>query len=78
MRSTYHVRTGDIDNDLIASIKKLFHEDDNLTITVISEEESKISGNETLLKFLELEKQFPPVKVREDLDFNTIVDEINL
>jgi hypothetical protein len=78
MRSTYHLRAGDIDNDLIINIKKLFHEDDNLTITVISEHESKASGHEKLLRFFDLEKQFPPVQVTQDLDFNSIVDEINL
>lgn len=78
MQTTYRIRANEVNINFIEVIKKTFKEDDFLTITVASEKGNDQFANEEILKFLELEKKYPPKRVSKDLDFNSIVDEVNL
>jgi len=74
MQTTYRLKLNEVNINFIETIKKTFKEDEVLTITVASEKDA----NEGISKFLELEKKYPPQHVSKELDFNNIVDEINL
>ncbi|GGM86057.1 hypothetical protein GCM10010967_17800 [Dyadobacter beijingensis] len=76
MLATYHTTSDSINTKLIEDIKKRFSENDKLTITVVSEE--RTSHNDKLLEFSEIEQRFPLRTVSLSLDFNDIIQEINL
>lgn len=76
METIYRIKTSELDTNLLESIRQLFQDDEELTITVVSEKEN--SGYGTVQAFLELERTYPPRQVSQNLDFNTIVDEMNL
>lgn len=78
MQTTYRIKANEVNINFIETIKKTFKEDEVLTITVASEKVSEPYTSEKVLAFLELEKKYPPKRVSKDLDFNTIVDEVNL
>lgn len=78
MHTTYHLKARDIDNHLLDAIRTLFEEDDYLTITIESEIVDNPVGEADLFRFLEIEKKSPPTHVSSALDFNRLVDEINL
>ena len=76
METIYRVKTSELTSSLLENIRQRFQEDDELTITIVSEKEK--SGYDTVLAFLELERRYPPRQVSQNLDFNTVVDEMNL
>jgi hypothetical protein len=76
MQATYHIKKSELNTGLIEKIRQLFKDEEELVITVVSEKE--VAGDLLVNQFLELEKRFPPKKVRQDLDLNTIIDEVNL
>lgn len=78
MQTTYHLKAGEIDNNFISAIRTLFQKDEYLTITIESQIVDNSPGKADLLKFMEIEKEFPPTRVASDLDFNDVVDQINL
>lgn len=76
MQATYRLKVSEIKDDLVTTIKEQFKEEDVVEITVRSDEPVKAS--DLIEKFLELEKKYPPKRVPVDMDFNTIVDDINI
>lgn len=76
METTYRIKTKELDTSLLENIRQLFQDDEELTITIVSEKEK--SGYNTVQTFLELERTYPPMQVSRDLDFNKVVDEMNL
>ena len=78
MQTTYRIKASDVSNNLIESIKELFSADELITITVSSEEKTDQYKTENILKFRDIEKKFPVKHVTNELDFNTISDEMNL
>ncbi|MBU1822553.1 MAG: hypothetical protein KKG00_13720 [Bacteroidetes bacterium] len=75
MQATYHIKKSELNTGLIEKIRQLFKDEEELVITVASEKEA--SGDLLVKEYLELEKRFPPRRVRKDLDINAIIDEIN-
>ncbi|MCE7043582.1 hypothetical protein [Dyadobacter sp. CY312] len=75
MQTTYHIKASDVNTSLIADIKSQFRGEEVLTITVSSEQTSE--ALDPVYRFLELEKKYPPKRVSNDLDFNSIVNEMN-
>lgn len=65
-----------MDHALLENIRQLFKDDEELTITIASE--SPNSGHEMVNKLLEMERSYPPRAVAKDMDFNTVVDKMNL
>lgn len=78
MQTTYRIKANEVNTNFIEAIKKTFREDEFLTITVASEKVNDPFANKDVLQFLELEKKYPPKRVSKDLDFNAIVNEVNL
>ena len=76
METIYRVKAKELNSSLIDNIRQMFQDDEELTITIASQKES--SGSDKVQKFLELERTYPPKQVPKDLDFNTVVDEMNL
>lgn len=76
METTYRIKTKELDTSLLDNIRQLFQDDEELTITIVSEKEK--SGYNTVQTFLKLERTYPPMQVSRDLDFNKVVDEMNL
>lgn len=76
MQATYHIKKSELNTGLIEKIRQLFKDEEELVITVASEK--GVAGDLLVNQFLELEKRFPPKKVRQDLDLNMIIDEVNL
>ena len=75
MQTTYHIKASDVNTSLIADIKSQFRGEEVLTITVSSEQTSE--ALDFVNRFLELEKKYPPKRVSSDIDFNSIVNEMN-
>lgn len=76
MQATYHIKKSELNTGLIEKIRQLFKDEEELVITVASVK--GVAGDLLVNQFLELEKRFPPKKVRQDLDLNMIIDEVNL
>ncbi len=75
MQATYHIKASEVTTSLLTDIKSLFRGEEVLTITVSSEEPGEVL--DPIYRFLELEKKYPPKRVSEAIDFNSIVNDIN-
>ncbi len=73
MRATYHIKGKEVDDTFINMIRKLFRDDEDLTITVASGKKSS-AGKALIKKLSDLEEKYPPRQVDKDFDFNAVVD----
>lgn len=73
MQATYHIKGKEINHIFLSIIRKLFRDDENITITVVSEK----AGNADIAlieKLSELEEKYPPKQIDKNFDFNAAVD----
>ncbi|MCE7063668.1 hypothetical protein [Dyadobacter sp. CY326] len=78
MQTTYHIKAGDINVNLLESIKKLFRENDPVTLTVQLEKPANQDQFELFLKSEALQKKYPPIRVDNDIDLSSLANEVNL
>jgi hypothetical protein len=76
MLATYHTTTDEVSKKLINDIKQRFRRGEKLTITVASDGHAGTSNK--VLEFLEIEKKFPLKSVPQNLNFDDVINNINL
>ena len=78
MQTTYHIKASEINIKLLESIKKMFRENDPVTLTVKLEKPEHQDQYELFLKSEALQKKFPPIHVNSDIDLAGLANEVNL
>ncbi|SKB44210.1 hypothetical protein [Dyadobacter psychrophilus] len=78
MQTTYHIKAGEINLSLLESIKKMFRENDPVTLTVQLEKLKEQDQYELFLKSEALQKKFPPIHISSDIDLSGLANEVNL
>jgi hypothetical protein len=78
MQTTYHIKAGDINISLLESIKKMFRENDSVTLTVQSVAVTEQDQHQLFLKSEALQIKYPPIRVNNDIDLSDLANEVNL
>jgi predicted RNA-binding protein with RPS1 domain len=73
MQATYHIKGKEVNDNFINIIRKLFRDDEDITITIASGEE-RSAGKALIKKLSDLEEKYPPKQVDKNFDFNAAVD----
>lgn len=73
MQAIYHIKGKEVDDVFIKSIRKLFKDDEDITITIASEKKENVT-KALLQKLSDLEKKYPPKQIDKGFDFNAAVD----
>lgn len=78
MQTTYRIKAREINNDLLESIRKLFKENELVTLIVKSEtEDVREDQYRMFMKSEELQRKYPPVRVSSDIDLSGLANEVN-
>jgi hypothetical protein len=73
MQTTYHLKGKEVNDTFINAIRKLFRDDEDITITIATEKKEN-TGKELINRLADLEKKYPPRRIGKDFDFNAVVD----
>jgi hypothetical protein len=78
MQTTYRIKAGEINVNLLESIRKMFRENDPVRLTVQLEKPADLDQYELFLKSEALQKKFPPIHIDKDIDLSGLANEVNL
>jgi hypothetical protein len=78
MQTTYHIKAGDINVNLLESIRTMFKASDPVTLTVQLETPADQDQYKLFLKSEALQQKYPPIRVSPDIDLSGLNDEVNL